>query len=250
MAAKRSPSYARGMSIPVVFLHAFPYGPTMWEPQLEAVRGHPVLLPDILGSESLERAAAHVLVEMDQRGWQKAVFVGLSMGGYVIFRLWNLEPERFSGMVLADTRATPDTPEGQRLRLEQAERVRKEGMSFFPEATLKSHLGPTSHAQRPEVVAWARQAQLQAEPLRVAKSLEALAQRPDSTPLLPSISVPTLVLVGEEDTLTPPGEARNMAARIPDSRMLILPEAGHLSSRENPKAFNTALRGFLRELQV
>ncbi|RIH88156.1 3-oxoadipate enol-lactonase 2 [Meiothermus luteus] len=222
----------------------------MWEPQLEAVQGHPVLMPDILGFETLEGAAAHVLVEMDQRGWQKAVFVGLSMGGYVIFRLWNLEPERFAGMVLADTRATPDTPEGRRLRLEQAERVRKEGMAFFPEATLKSHLGPTTHARRPGVVAWARQAQLQADPLRVAKSLEALAQRPDSTPLLPGISVPALVLVGEEDTLTPPAEARAMAVQIPDSRMLILPEAGHLASRENPKAFNTALRGFLRELQV
>jgi len=108
----------------------------MWEAQLKLLEGHPVLLPDILGFESLEKAAAHVLVEMDARGWQKAVFVGLSMGGYLIFRLWNLEPERFAGMVLADTRATPDTPEGVRLRLEQAERVRKEGMPFFPQATL------------------------------------------------------------------------------------------------------------------
>lgn len=236
------------MSVPVVLLHAFPYSPAMWAGQLEAVKGHPVLSPDILGFESLESAAAHVLVEMDNLGWQKAVFVGLSMGGYVIFRLWNLEPERFAGMVLADTRATPDTLEGARLRLEQAERIRREGMQFFPEATLKGHLGATTHARRPELVAQIRQAQLEADPSRVAKSLEALAARPDSVPLLSSISVPALVLVGEEDTLTPPAEARQMAAQIPDSRMLILPEAGHLSNLENPKAFNTALRGFLAEL--
>jgi 3-oxoadipate enol-lactonase len=220
----------------------------MWAGQLEAVKGHPVLSPDILGFESLESAAAHVLVEMDNLGWQKAVFVGLSMGGYVIFRLWNLEPERFAGMVLADTRATPDTPEAARSRLEQAERIRLEGMQFFPEATLKGHLGVTTHACRPELVARVRQAQLEADPSRVARSLEALAARPDSVPLLSSISVPALVLVGEEDTLTPPADARQMAAQIPDSRMLILPEAGHLSNLENPKAFNTALRGFLAEL--
>ncbi|MFN3391219.1 MAG: alpha/beta fold hydrolase [Meiothermus ruber] len=237
------------MSVPVVFLHAFPYSPAMWAGQLEVVKGHPVLSPDILGFESLESAAAHVLVEMDNLGWQKAVFVGLSMGGYVIFRLWNLEPERFAGMVLADTRATPDTPEGARLRLEQAERIRREGMQFFPEATLKGHLGATTHARRPELVAQVRQAQLEADPSRVAKSLEALARRPDSVPLLSSITVPALVLVGEEDTLTPPSDARQMATQIPDSRMLILPEAGHLSNLENPKAFNTALRGFLAELQ-
>lgn len=237
------------MSVPVVFLHAFPYSPAMWAGQLEVVKGHPVLSPDILGFESLESAAAHVLVEMDNLGWQKAVFVGLSMGGYVIFRLWNLEPERFAGMVLADTRATPDTPEGARLRLEQAERIRREGMQFFPEATLKGHLGATTHARRPELVARVRQAQLEADPSRVARSLEALARRPDSVPLLSSITVPALVLVGEEDTLTPPSDARQMATQIPDSRMLILPEAGHLSNLENPKAFNTALRGFLAELQ-
>lgn len=236
------------MSVPVVFLHAFPYSPAMWEGQLRAVGGRPVLTPDILGFESLESAAAHVLVEMDNLGWQKAVFVGLSMGGYVIFRLWNLEPERFAGMVLADTRATPDTPEGARLRLELAERIRREGVQFFPEATLKGHLGASSHARRPELVAWVREAQLGADPERVAKSLEALASRPDSVPLLPGISVPALVLVGEEDTLTPLDDARLMAAQIPDSRMLILPEAGHLSSLENPKSFNTALLGFLAEV--
>jgi 3-oxoadipate enol-lactonase len=236
------------MSVPVIFLHAFPYSPAMWEGQLECVEGHPVLRPDILGFESLESAAAHVLVEMDHLGWEKAVFVGLSMGGYVIFRLWNLEPERFVGMVLADTRATPDTLEGARLRLGQAERIRREGMHFFPKATLGGHLGSTTHARRPELVAWVRQAQLEADPSRVAKSLEALAHRPDSLPLLAGISVPALVLVGEEDTLTPPADARQMAARIPDSRMLLLPEAGHLSNLENPKAFNTALRGFLSEL--
>lgn len=235
------------MPTPIIFLHAFPYRPQMWDEQLQVVRGHPVLRPEILGFESLESAAAHVLVEMDNLGWEKAVFVGLSMGGYVIFRLWNLEPERFVGMVLADTRATPDTPEQKANRAKAAERIRAEGMVSFAEAALETNLGVTTRAQRPALVEQVRQTLLTASPEQTIASLKGLADRPDSSPLLPGISVPALILVGEEDTLTPPADARFMAARIPDSRMLIIPEAGHLANLENPKAFNTALRGFLSE---
>ncbi len=220
----------------------------MWEAQQGAVTGHPLLLPDILGYESLEGAAAHVLVEMDNLGWEKAVFVGLSMGGYVIFRLWNLEPERFVGMVLADTRAAPDTPEQKAARGQLAERILAEGMAVFPPLNLHTHLGQTSLKERPLLVEQVRRMQLAADPAKTAASLKALAERPDSQPLLSEIAVPVLLLVGEEDVLTPPGEAAGMAAQIPDSRMLIIPKAGHLSNLENPKAFNTALRGFLSEL--
>lgn len=238
------------MSTGIVFLHAFPYGPAMWEPQLKVVQDHPLLVPDILGYDNLETAAAEVLVEMDNLGWDKAVFVGLSMGGYVVFRLWNLEPERFVGMVLADTKATPDTPEGKVVRAEQAAKVLEKGMDFFPEATLKGHLGQTTHERRPELLERVRQYQLGADPRKVAHSLEALAERPNSVSLLSGITVPTLVVVGEEDTLTPVSDARFMADHIPDNRMLIIPQAGHLSSLENPQAFNTALLGFLQEVAL
>lgn len=237
------------MPLPIIFLHAFPYGPAMWEGQLGLVRGQPVLMPELLGRESLEAAAAEVLLAMDDRGWDKAIFVGLSMGGYTIFRLWNLAAERFAGMVLADTRAAPDPPEGRASRAEQAARIRREGMGFYPEVLLPSHLGKTTREQRPELVERVRRFQLVADPEKTARSLGALAARPDSVPLLGGINVPTLVLVGEEDTITPPADARQMAHAIPDSRMLIVPEAGHMSNLENPGAFNTALLGFLTELE-
>ncbi|MBF6593962.1 MAG: alpha/beta fold hydrolase [Thermaceae bacterium] len=237
------------MSTPIAFLHAFPYGPAMWDEQVGLVSHRPLLVPDILGYESFEAAAAEVLLAMDQRGWDKAVLVGLSMGGYTLFRLWNLQPERFAGMVLADTRATPDTPESKAIRAQQATRIQREGMGFYPEVLLPSHLGQTTREQRPELVERVRKFQLEADPHKTAHSLKALANRPDSLPMLAEIDVPTLVLVGEEDTITPLADARQMAQGIPDSRMLIVPGAGHLSNLENPKAFNTALLGFLAELE-
>lgn len=232
----------------LVFLHAFPYNPRMWEKEVAYFRGRlPVLAPHYLGL-SLPEAAEKVLREMDEAGMEEAVFVGLSMGGYLIFELWRKAPERFLGLVLADTRAGADTEEGKKNRLALRERVLQEGVGFLPEALLPSHMGKTTQEEKPEVVERAKALILEATPEAVANSLLALADRPDSTPLLPGIRRPALVLVGEEDTLTPPEEAKRMARALPDARLLILPEAGHLANLENPKAFRTALLGFLAEV--
>ncbi|GAA6730783.1 alpha/beta fold hydrolase [Thermus sp. 93170] len=232
----------------LVFLHAFPYNPKMWEGEVAHFRGRlPVLAPHYLGL-NLPQAAEKVLKEMDEAGLEEAVFVGLSMGGYLIFELWRKAPERFLGFVLADTRSGPDTEEAKRNRYALRERVLAEGVGFLPEALLPSHLGRTTQAEKPEVAARARELILQATPEAVAESLKALAERPDSTPLLPGMRRPALVLVGEEDALTPVEEAKRLAKALPDARALILPEAGHLANLENPKAFRTALLGFLAEI--
>ncbi|AEV16991.1 3-oxoadipate enol-lactonase [Thermus sp. CCB_US3_UF1] len=232
----------------LVFLHAFPYNPRMWEGEVAYFRGRlPVLAPHYLGLP-LAEAAEGVLREMDETGLEEAVFVGLSMGGYLIFELWRRAPERVLGLVLADTRAGADTEEARKNRYALRERVLREGVGFLPEALLPTHLGRSTREGRPEVVEKAKGLILEASPEAVAASLLALAQRPDSTPLLPGIRRPALVLVGEEDTLTPPEEAKALARALPEARMLILPEAGHLANLENPKAFRTALLGFLAEV--
>lgn len=232
----------------LVFLHAFPYNPRMWEGEVAYLRGRlPVLAPHYLGLP-LGEAAEGVLREMDEAGLEEAVFVGLSMGGYLIFELWRRAPERVLGLVLADTRAGADTEEARKNRYALRERVLREGVGFLPEALLPTHLGRSTREGRPEVVEKAKGLILEASPEAVAASLLALAQRPDSTPLLPGIRRPALVLVGEEDTLTPPEEAKALARALPEARMLILPEAGHLANLENPKAFRTALLGFLAEV--
>ncbi len=232
----------------LVFLHAFPYNPKMWNGELGYFRARlPVLAPHCLGLD-LGEAAEKVLGEMDEAGMEEAVFVGLSMGGYLIFELWRRAKERFLGLVLANTRPGPDSEEARKNRYALRDRVLKEGMGFLPEALLPSHLGATTLKDKPEVVERARALILEADPEAVARSLEALAARPDSTHLLKEMDRPALVLVGEEDRLTPPEEAKAMAKALPQARALILPEAGHLSNLENPKAFRTALFGFLAEV--
>jgi 3-oxoadipate enol-lactonase len=183
---------------------------------------------------------------MDRAGVSRAVFVGLSMGGYVAFRIQELASHRVAGLVLADTRAGPDDEAGRARRTEQARRVRTEGLDWLPDALVPALLGETSLAKRPEVVenvrSWITQ---EAHPEGVARALEAMRDRPDSLPDLSGIQVPVLVLVGEEDTLTPPSEARRMADAIPGARLEILSEGGHLSNLETPEAFNRALRSFV-----
>jgi 3-oxoadipate enol-lactonase len=233
----------------IVLLHAFPYSPKMWRLQLELLSHYNVIAPNLLGFESFDEAARSVLKEVDLAGWQEVLFVGISMGGYTIFRLWELAPEHFAGMVLACTRAVPDSEEARQTRKKQAERLASEGVSWLPDALLPTHFSETTLKTRSEVLEEARVIVLsnQAEPL--INTLTALANRPDSRPLLPTITVPTLVLAGEEDKLVPLSETKEMVKAIPDASLEVIPKAGHLASLENPAAFNDALLTFIKRIE-
>ncbi len=241
---------------PVVFLHAFPFSARMWAPQLEAVRGrfsaHAVNLPGFGGepatAATLAQFAESVLEELDVLGIERAVFVGLSMGGYVAFRLFDLAPERFSGLVLADTRAGADAPEGKEKRTALAERVRREGAKALLPDFLNAVLGETTRKTRPELVRNVEAMILEADPEGVAKALLAMRDRPDSFELLSRMNFPVLLLFGEEDALTPPEEGLRMLEKLPQGRMLTVPRTGHMANLEAPAAFNTALLGLLSEV--
>ncbi|MDF1564443.1 MAG: alpha/beta fold hydrolase [Deltaproteobacteria bacterium] len=237
---------------PVVFLHAFPLHAGMWADQREALGGREVLTPDFPGfggrapgEPTLEAFARAVLADLDAAGIDRAIFVGLSMGGYVAFRLHALAPERFAGLVLADTRSGADDEAGRQKRSEQAARVRAEGTGWMAAALLPALLGETTRRERPDAVARAEALITGADAEGVARALEAMRDRPDSTPQLGEITCPTLVLVGAEDTLTPPAAARAMVEALPDARLVELPGAGHLSNLELPEAFDAALLDFL-----
>lgn len=248
--------YHSGMSDdPVMFLHAYPLNPSMWDAQLEAVRGAGwrALAPDFpgfgdapqRGERRLEDFAERALESLDAAGSERAVIVGLSMGGYVALRLLERAADRIAALVLCDTRAGADPPEAAQKRLEAADRAEREGTGWIPEAMLPNLVAASASDGVKDTV---RALISRASAPGVAGAQRAMAARPDSKPLLAGVRVPTLVLVGSEDALTPIGESVAMANAIPGARLEIIPNAGHLSNLERPEAFNRALLGFLRDL--
>ena len=249
----------RGEGPTVLFLHAFPLGLAMWEEQaLSLSATHRVVRLDARGFGSsppgdgpltMERIADDAVLLLDHLGLSQAVVVGLSMGGYAAFALVRRHPDRLRGLVLADTKAGADTDEGRRNRAALAERVLKEGAEAAAEAMVPKLLGPTSLRDRPPVVDRVRAMILGNPPRGIADALHGLASRADSTPTLHEVRVPTLVVCGEEDALTPVAESEALQRGIAGSRLAVIPQAGHLSNLENPAAFNAALREFLGEFR-
>jgi 3-oxoadipate enol-lactonase len=242
--------------LPLVFLHAFPLSSAMWEAQVATLRPErPVLAPDLPGfggrppgPADLAAFARAVLDDLDAARIRRCVLVGISMGGYVAFRILDRAPDRVAALVLADTRAGPDDDQARVRRTEQAARARREGVAWLPEAILPGLLGRTTHRTRPDLVTrvgdWIRAA----DPEGIARALEAMRDRPDSAPVLSRIRVPSLVLAGDEDVLTPPDEVRRIAAALPDTRVVVIPGAGHLAALEQPGAFTRPVGAFLDAL--
>jgi 3-oxoadipate enol-lactonase len=238
----------------LLFLHAFPLDASMWDHQVAAFSDrHRCLRPDVYGfgaspapppGMTLDTLAEAVVDALDSHGVQSATVVGLSMGGYVTFALLRRVADRVGALVLCDTRAATDTEQARADRLAMAAQVRRDGVEGIVEPMVGRLLAPHSatefHISDP-VRGRIRRATAEG----VAAAQEAMAGRPDSTALLGSISVPTLVVVGAQDALTPPEEARRMADAIPGARIEVIDDAGHLSNLERWDAFNAALARFL-----
>jgi pimeloyl-ACP methyl ester carboxylesterase len=248
----------QGSGAPVLFLHAFPLHLRMWDAQVEALpAGQQAIRFDARGfgqtpaGDSLltmERIADDAAAVLDHLGAPPAVVCGLSMGGYAAFAMVRRHPEKIRALVLADTRSGPDTPESRQSRAEQRERVRREGSAVLADVFLRRLVGETTHRERAQVVSRLRQMILSASAQGITDALAGLAARADSTTTLREIRVPTLILCGTEDVLTPPAESEHMKAGIKGSELTLIPGAGHLSSLEDPDAFNAALGSFLARL--
>jgi 3-oxoadipate enol-lactonase len=248
----------RGSGPALLLLHAFPLSLVMWEEQAQSLSTtHRVLRFDARGfggsspggdAFTMERLADDAAALLDALGIEKAVVGGCSMGGYVAFAFARRHPQRLGGLVLQDTRAAADSAEAKTNRATIASRVLAEGAAAAVEVFLPKLLGETSKREQPELVSRVRQWIQAAPPRAIANALHALAMREDSRPTLPVIRVPTLVVVGDEDVLTPPAEAGEMAAAIAAARLERIPRAGHLCNLESPRAFDAALRRFLGSL--
>jgi pimeloyl-ACP methyl ester carboxylesterase len=247
-----------GQGEPLLLLHAFPLSREMWDPQVQALSGTwrcialdlPGFGASELGGEvsGMADMAADAVALLDHLGIGRAVVCGLSMGGYVALALAGASPDRLRGLVLADTRAGADAPEARERRLATACEVLEKGSEVLVGAMVPKLLGADTLASRPEVRQWLERRIAAAPPAGVAAAQRGMAARPDRTPELGRIAVPTLILVGEQDVVTPPDESRKMARRIPRADLAVLPGAGHLANREQPEAFNRQLRAFLERL--
>lgn len=239
----------------VLLLHAFPFSSAMWDALAALWSPHLTVLrfdargfggsPAGDGLLSMERIADDAAAVLEQAGVARAAVVGISMGGYAAFAMVRRHPHLLRALVLADTRAGADSPDTRRTRSLQAEKVRRSGTGTLADAMVPRLVGRTTQAERPAVVAAVREAVLAAPARGVVDALAGLAARADSTPTLREIRVPTLVVCGAEDEITPPAEAEAMARGIGGSRLVAIPRAGHLSSLEDPAAFDAAVRPFL-----
>jgi pimeloyl-ACP methyl ester carboxylesterase len=249
----------QGAGPAVLLLHAFPLGLVMWDGQVRALKdAYRVVRFDARGFGgsapgdgllTMERIADDAAAVLDRLDIPSAVVGGLSMGGYAALAMVRRHPGRLRGLVLADTKAGADSAEAKATRAAQAEKVRREGASAIADAVLPKLLGATSHAERPALVAGVRRTIESNPPRGITDALAGLAARADSTPTLREVRVPALVVVGEEDTITPRAEAETLQRGIALSRLAVVPRAGHLANLENPEDFNRELRAFLDGLR-
>src|ERR1700752_252141 len=247
-----------GSGPPLVLIHGYPFDRTLWTEQINTLSDtHRVIAPDLRGFGESETAnteasmsgmARDVASLMDHLGVDRAVIGGLSMGGYVAFAFYRQYPERVKALVLADTRPQADTEEGKQTRREQSQKALAEGMAGIADSMLPKLLTPETVSKRPELVKRIRDMMLRTKPAGAAGALLAMATRDDQTPILKGISVPTLILVGRDDAITPLKDSERIHAEIPGSRLAILENAGHVSNLEQTERFNSELLSFLKEI--
>lgn len=247
-----------GEGMPLIFLHAFPLSQRMWDDQVAAFSGtHRVITFDWRGfgesslpesSSDMSSFAEDLAGLMDCLRIDRAVICGLSMGGYAALSFLRTYAHRVEALILADTRATADTEEGRRNRLTMAALVREEGPGAIVNQMISRLLGAKSIDNNPGVVSRVRAMIEKNCSDGIARALVGMAVRPDSTSLLSQLRCPTLVIVGEDDLLTPPSDAEAMATLIPGAKLAVIKGVGHLPNIEWPAEFNRILEGFLLSL--
>lgn len=246
----------QGRGLPVVLLHGFPNGRTLWRPQLEALAGrYRLIAPDLRGfggssatdgrAVSMDEYADDIAMLLDQAGIDRAVVGGISLGGYVALAFALRHPQRLRALVLANTRAGADPPDWAAIREDMVRTVLARGA----EAVVESYGDKPFRPGCPEEIKDEVRAAIRRQPTPgLVSGTRGMAQRPDRTPQLGSIRVPTLVIHGTEDRYVPVAEAEVMHRAIAGSRYAGLAGAGHLSNVDSAEAFNAALDEFLRPL--
>ncbi|HEX5471184.1 MAG TPA: alpha/beta fold hydrolase [Lacipirellulaceae bacterium] len=255
----------RGAGSLILLVHGFPLDHTMWDAQIVSLSQHSrVIAPDLRGfgmsplgaadSErgiSMERYAddlAELLDVLNPRVGGRVVLVGFSMGGYIAWQFVRKYPHRLRALVLCDTRAAADTEEARAGRLKMAEKIDEWGAARVAEMMGPKLISPKTFESQPTVVSAIRRVVQRTTPAAIAAAQRGMAARPDMTAFVRQINLPTLILAGAEDAISPPAEMKSIAAAIPGSQFVIIPDAGHMTAMENPAAVNQALADFIANL--
>lgn len=246
----------QGTDIPLLLIHGYPLSRQIWLRQADGLAGVArVIAPDLRGfgesdplqgDSTMDMLAGDCKELLDHLGLKGRAFVGgLSMGGYVALAFARLFPERVAGLILAATKATPDTVEAKAGRDAAIQKAMLEGAPGIAENMLPKMLAPASYEKKPELVEEVRQIMNSASVEGITGALVGMRDRTDSTPVLQQIQTPVLILHGQEDQLMPPSTAEETHRQCPTSELQIIPGAGHLLNMEQPERFNEALREWL-----
>ena len=248
-----------GSGPPVVLLHPFPANRDLWKPAAQALVSHyRVILPDLRGHgdsgigegpASMEKHAADIARVFDHEEVRRAVFVGVSIGGYVLFEFWRKYHARVEALVLCNTKAQADNSEARTARLQAAADVMERGTEPFFESMVPKLIGKTTRSTRPDLVEEALRMMRKMSAEDVAMVQRGMADRLDSVETLKTINVPTLIVTGDEDILTGLSEAELMRRNIQGSQMKVIAKAGHYSPWEQPEEVGKVVRQFVDTLR-
>jgi 3-oxoadipate enol-lactonase len=251
---------AMGVGFPVILLHPFPVHHEFWTPIAASLSNRcRLILPDLRahgrsevgsGAATMSKHAEDLVRLLDAEHLVKAVFVGVSIGGYILFEFWRRHRERVAALVLSNTRAEPDTQQGRANRMKSIEDARSRGTAPFLDAQLPNLIGETTRRNRPDIAASARRMMDLLTVDSLAATQQGMAERPDSVPTLRGIDVETLVIGGEEDTLTQLANAKLMQEHIRGARLSVILKAGHYAAMENAAEFARVLHQFLEGLRL
>ncbi len=246
-------------TIPIIFLHGFPFDRTMWQPQLNFLsKSNRVIAYDIrgygkseVGSEksSISLFTKDLIAFMDALQIDKAIVCGLSMGGYIVLKALTTNPERFKAVILADTQCVADTEEGKAGRMKAIGQIKEKGLEEFAEGFIKKIFWSETLVNNKELVENIKQVILKTNHDTVTGTLSALAEREETCSTLENIKIPVLILCGENDQVTPPEKSRAMHDKIKGSVLYSISNAGHMSSLEQPDFFNNYVSLFVDEIK-
>jgi len=248
----------RGRGLPLVLVHGFPLDNRIWESQVANLSDkYRVIAPDLPGFGksqpprpfTLESLADSLHAFLTQTKAIPCALAGLSMGGYMSFAYERKYPIDLKALILVDTKAEADTPDGKAGRNKMIETVRSSGSPAIAAAMLPKMLSPQTLQSRPQLVQQVKTIMEACPAQTIEYALAAMRDRNDYRDCCPSVALPTLILVGDADAITPPAVAESMQKSIPHSKLIIIKGAGHLSPMEQPEQVNQAIRQFLATIK-